>query len=350
MRLISCFFLLFVLFSCEKDSPEVAEVPHLESGILVLCEGLFQQNNASISWIDTKTDAVSLDFYENQNGRLLGDTGNDMKIYGGKIYVIVNNSNTVEVLSKFNAKSIKQISMQEESVGKQPRSIAFYGSNAFITCYDGFVDVLDTATLTITNRIAVGLNPEGLAVSNGKLFVANSGGLNYPQVDSTVSVIDLGTFQEITKIAVGKNPGAVVVDAQGDVYVVARGNYGTIPSRMVKINPLSNVVAETFAFDVTAMERMNQYFLISYYNFSTQSSEIKLFNTETEQIESTDFIATTGITTLYGVKYNAQNNKIYCLDAMNFTNTGYVRQYSATGVFEKKYHVGLNPSKLLFYE
>jgi YVTN family beta-propeller protein len=293
---------------------------------------------------------VSLDFYENQNGRLLGDTGNDMKIYGGKIYVIVNNSNTVEVLSKFNAKSIKQISMQEESVGKQPRSIAFYGSNAFITCYDGFVDVLDTATLTITNRIAVGLNPEGLAVSNGKLFVANSGGLNYPQVDSTVSVIDLGTFQEITKITVGKNPGAVVVDAQGDVYVVARGNYGTIPSRMVKINPLTNLVAETFAFDVTAMERMNQYFLISYYNFSTQTSEIKLFNTETEQIENTDFIATTGISTLYGIKYNAQNNKIYCLDAMNFTNTGYVRRYSATGVFEKKYHVGLNPSKLLFYE
>jgi YVTN family beta-propeller protein len=66
-------------------------------------------------------------------------------------------------------------------------------------------------------RIAVGQNPEGLAVSNGKLYVANSGGLNFPDVDSTVSVIDLTTHTELLKITVGKNPGGVCVDSEGDV-------------------------------------------------------------------------------------------------------------------------------------
>lgn len=349
MRLISSCILLTVLFACKKDKPDEVVVTELKNGMLVLCEGLFQQNNASLSWVNTLTDEVNTDFFTVQNNRMMGDTGNDMKLYGGKIYIVVNNSNTIEVLSKSNGKSIKQISMVDGVVGKQPRSIAFYGSNAYITCYDGFVDVLDTASLTITQRIQVGANPEGLAISNGKLFVANSGGLN-SIVDSTVSVIDLATYSEITKITVGKNPGSVKLDAQGDVYVIARGNYGTIPSRMVKLNTVSNSVDQTFSFDASGMERMNHYFLISFYNYSTETSEIRLFNTQTESIENNSFINTSTITTLYGIQYNPQNDKIYCLDAMNYTNTGYVRQYSASGVFEKSYHVGLNPNKILFYE
>lgn len=349
MRLISCFLLFMVLFSCKKDKPNPGLVSELKNGMLVLCEGLFQQNNSTLSWINTLTDEVDTDFFTTQNDRMLGDTGNDMKLYGGKIYIVVNNSNTIEVLSKFTGKSIKQISMVNGVVGKQPRSIAFYGSNAYVTCYDGFVDVLDTASLTITQRIQVGANPEGLAISNGKLFVSNSGGLN-SIVDSTVSVIDLATYSEITKITVGKNPGSVKVDAQGDVYVIARGNYGTIPSRMVKLNTLNNTVDQTFPFDASGMERMNQYFLISFYNYSTETSEIRLFNTETETLENNSFINTSSITTLFGIQYNSQNDKIYCLDAMSYTNTGYVRQFSASGFYEKSYHVGLNPNKILFYE
>jgi hypothetical protein len=98
------------------------------------------------------------------------------------------------------------------------------------------------------------------------------------------------------------------------------------------------------------MALMNDYFLISFYNYSTQTSEIRLFNTLNETIENNNFISTTGLTTLYGIQYNTATDKIYCLDAMNYTNSGYVRQYKSTGVYEKSYHVGLNPSKLIFYE
>jgi DNA-binding beta-propeller fold protein YncE len=350
MRLISFIIIVLLFFSCKKEKPDPEVVSTLDNGMLVLCEGLFQQNNASLSWLNFSTDEVDIDFFNSKNGRLLGDTGNDMQIYGGKIYIVVNNSNTIEILSKSTGTSIKQISMMNGSVGKQPRSIAFSGSKAVITCYEGFVDVLDTTSLTITQRIQVGSNPEDVAVSNGKLFVSNSGGLNSPNLDSTVSIINLTTFQEITRITVGKNPGFIEVDSQGDVYVIARGNYGTIPSRMVKINPVSNEVEQTFPFDASGMERMNDYFLVSFYNYSNQTSEIRLFNTLTETIENNSFINTSSITTLYGVKYNPKSDKIYCLDAMSFTNTGYVKQFSSTGILEKSFHVGLNPSKIIFYE
>ena len=342
--------ILIILSSCKKEINPSTEVSKLENGMLVLCEGLFQQNNSSLSWINLQNEEVDVDFFNSKNGRLLGDTGNDMQIYGGKIYIVVNNSNTLEILSKSTGESIKQILMTTNSNGKQPRSIAFHGSNAFVTCYDGYVDVLDTLSLTISHRIKVGANPEGLAVSNGKLFVANSGGLNVSLVDSTVSIIDLSTFQEIEKITVGKNPGSVSVDEQGDIYVIARGNYGSIPSRMVKIDAINNIVSQTFTFNASNIEQMNDHFLVSFYNYSNQTSEIRLFNTFTESIVSNSFISTSEITTLYGVFYNSISDKIFCLDAMNYTNSGYVRQYNSSGIYEKSYHVGLNPSKVIFYE
>jgi len=350
MRLSSLFVLSLLLFACDKDDDQPIVTTAMDNGILVLCEGLFQQNNSSLSWIDLSDETVDTDFFTSQNGRFLGDTGNDMKLYGSKIYIIVNNSNTVEVINKNDGKSIKQISMTNGSTGKQPRSIAFYNGKAFVTCYDGFVDVIDTTSLTVSQRIPVGSNPEGLAISNGKLFVSNSGGLNYPVVDSTVSIIDLTTYTELDRIVVGKNPGAVQVDSEGDVYVIARGNYGSIPSRMVRINAQTDTVEQTYNFDASGMALMNDYFLISFYNYSTQTSEIRLFNTLNETIENNNFISTTGLTTLYGIQYNPATDKIYCLDAMNYTNSGYVRQYKSTGVYEKSYHVGLNPSKLIFYE
>lgn len=350
MRLSSLFVLSLLLFACDKDDNQPTVTETLDNGILVLCEGLFQQNNSSLSWIDLSNEAVNTDFFTSQNGRFLGDTGNDMKVYGSKIYIIVNNSNTVEVINKKDGKSIKQISMTNGVSAKQPRSIAFYNGKAFVTCYDGFVDVIDTTNLTISQRIPVGSNPEGLAISNGKLFVSNSGGLNYPAVDSTVSIIDLANYTELDRIVVGKNPGAVQVDSEGDVYVIARGNYGTIPSRMVRINSQTNAVEQTFTFDASGMALMQDYFLISFYNYSTQTSKIRLFNTLSETLENNNFISTSGLTTLYGIQYNPVSDKIYCLDAMNYTNSGYVRQYTSAGVFEKSYHVGLNPSKLVFYE
>lgn len=352
MRFIKILLLLFILTACKKDKSKDPEptTTNLSNGMMVLCEGLFQQNNAAVSWVDFSTGVSDDLFFTNKTGRLLGDTGNDLQQYGSKVYIIVNVSSTIEVLDKSTGNSIKQISMMNGTVAKQPRSIAFYGSNAFITCYDGYVDVLDTASLTITQRIQVGANPEGLSISNGKLYVANSGGLSSPNVDSTVSVVNLTNFQEIQKITVGKNPGSVVTDSEGDVYVIARGNYSTIPSRMVKINSQTDAVETTFTFDASGMEKMGNNLLISYYNYTTSSSNVALFDALNETMTNSTLIDDSQFTTLFGVQYRASNNKIYCLDAMGYTNTGYVRVFSVTGIYETSYHVGLNPNSILFYD
>lgn len=345
MRLISLLMISLLVFGCKEDEPTCPEPGAvLSNGMIVLCEGLYQQNNSTMSWVDFGSGAIDNGFFVTRTNRQIGDTGNDIQRYGGKIYIVVNVSSAIEVLSASDFSSIKQIPMLEGSTAKQPRSIAFYGPNAYVTCFDGYVDVIDTASLTITTRIPVGSNPEGITVANDKLYVANSGGLNFPNVDSTVSVIDLTTNSEIQKITVGPNPGALISDVSGDVYAIVRGDYSAIPSRLKRINTTTDVLAETFSFELNGVSPMNNKFLV--YDYTS----VSLFDPSIEQIESSNFVDLSGVTTLYNVNYNSANNKIYLSDAMNYTNTGFIRVFNSSGTLESNYHVGLNPSKVLFYD
>ncbi len=340
---------IIILASCKKDDDPTGDVI-LKNGMFALCEGLFQQNNSSLTWVNFNNGSSVKGFFQNKNERGLGDTGNDMRRYGGKIYIVVNVSSTIEVLNASTGFVQEQIQMIENGVSKQPRSIAFSGGKAYISCYDGFVDVLDTASLTIVNRIPVGSNPEGLEVSGDKLFVANSGGLNFPAVDSTVSIIDLNTEMELSRVVVGKNPGDVEVDSQGDVYVISRGDYTTIPSRMHRIDPVSMSVAENFTFDAGSISIMNDKFLISYSDFVTADQHIGLFNPGTEQMENISLIDLSAVQTVYDVSYHPSGDRIYVADAKNYTITGDIHVFDSNGSPITTYATGLNPSKMLFFE
>ncbi|MES2799571.1 MAG: DUF5074 domain-containing protein [Bacteroidota bacterium] len=349
MRLISVAFILLIVSACKE--PDVTQpIDQMKNGMLVLCEGLYQQSNASLSWVDLSDENVYNDFFTTKNGENLGDTGNDLKVYGNKIYIILAGSNTVEVLNKKTGSRIKQISMLNGSQSKTPRAIAFYNGKAFVACQDGFVDVIDTISLTIATRIQVGSNPEDLAVANNKLYVSNSGGLNFPNYDSTVSVVNLSTFTEVKKIAVGMNPGCIIEDDAGDIYVVTRGDYSAIPSRMHRINTTTDDLTQSFSFDALSISKMAGNFLVTYYNYTTQQHTIRLFDPLTEQLLADPFFSAPEVQTLYGIEYDEHRNKIFCLDALNFTNTGFVRQYSSAGVYEKSFHVGLNPNSILVYD
>ena len=350
MRLISL-LLILALTSCKKEKVEpVVIADSLSNGMAVLCEGLFQQNNSNVSWVNFSDGSISNTLFQDKTSRQLGDTGNDMKRYGSKIYIVVNSSSTIEVLDAISFTSLQQIEMMNGPIAKQPRSIAFNASYAYVSCYDGYVDIIDTVSLSVIGRIQVGSNPEGMSVANNKLYVANSGGLNFPNVDSTLSVIDLSTHAEIHKIVIGKNPSVVISDDAGEVYVINRGDYGALPSSISRIDSQNDIVLSELPINATHITKMNDKFLIANFNYNTNVSTVSLFNPITETMLNPNLISGNSITSLYGINYNSNTNQIYITDAMGFTNTGYVRSYSSTGVHLQDYHVGLNPNKIVFYD
>ncbi len=340
------FFMLFT-FSCSKkkvDSPLINN--DLQNGILVLNEGLFNLNNASLSWIDKNSGGVNSTIFEDKSSRQLGDTGNDMLRYGSKIYIVVNVSSTVEILDANSLKSIKQIAMVNNGMAKQPRNCIAHNGKVYISCFDGYIDVIDTASLLLEKRIKVGTNPENLLIKNDLLLVSNSGGLNGPLMDSTISVIDILQHKEIKKIVVGTNPGKLVCGANDEFYVIARGNYQTIPSRLKKVSLTDEKVIKMFDYNITCIEPFEADYLITQANLSN----ISLFSSKEEVIINSNFINTTNLKTVYKVLYIQKQKRIVVLDANNYVNTGYIFEYNQSGELLNKYHVGLNPNTVIYYE
>lgn len=338
------------IFSCNKDNDmnQESSNPSFNNGILVLNEGLFQQNNSTLSWIDLSSNEVTNQVFLNLNNRPLGDTGNDMGIYGGKIYIVVNASSTIEVLNKHTLKSISQISMQFNGQGQQPRYITFNNGKAYISSYDGYVNILDTTSLTIIERIQVGSNPEGVTVSNNNLFVANSGGLSFPDVDSTVFKIDLTSNQVVDTFVVGNNPGDIVADDEGDIYVVKRGDYSANdPSELIHIS--NSGIITNVGINASSLYKHDDNLYISYYNYDNGEGQVLVYDMVNESILFNDFIDGSQVETLYGAVTDKYGS-IYALDAMNFTNTGYIRSFNSSGILTHSFHVGLNPTNVLIYE
>lgn len=353
MRLFKIYTLLVILtlISCKKkelQEPDNTPVDFFSNGALVLNEGLFQQNNASLSWINFANNSVNNEVFEQKSNRQLGDTGNDIIQYGNKIYVVVSVSSTIEVLDARSGVSIKQISMEAGGIAKQPRFAAKANGKIFVTCFDGFVDIIDTINLSVTHRIPVGANPDEIHSANNKLYVANSGGINYPNVDSTLSIIDPISWSETARIVVGKNPTRVTSDAQGNIFVITQTGLNSLTNRLVKINPTTNQVDTIFNWNVMRMTAMNQYLVLNILQGNT--STIQLFDTQSNAIVNTNFIPASLFNTYYGAQYNGATNELYCFDAMNYVNGGYIRVFSSNGTAIKSIQVGLNPSKLLFYE
>ncbi len=337
----------FIILSCKKKNVETNEqVLSISEGYLVLNEGLFNQNNASLTWYDGKTGNVTLDVFQTNNQRGLGDTGNDMMRYGDKIYVVVNVSSIIEVLDANTLKSVKQIPMIAGNKSKQPRNILGYGSNVFVSCFDGYVDVIDTVSFQIIKRIKVGDNPENLCLLNQQLLVANSGGLNPPQMDSTISIVDLNMLSEVKRIIVGINPGNIIKGLKDHVYVISRGNYNDVVPRWKLVNVISGEIEKNFNENILNMEIFQDSLLL----INTNNKSLSLFSMKKNTSKLNDFISLSGFVNLYNIQFLPNKNEICITDANGYVNQGYVSIFDTNGKLKEKFKVGLNPSKIICYE
>jgi YVTN family beta-propeller protein len=342
--LLAATALSFTLASCHKDKKVIPATMPVTDGFYVLNQGLFNDNNSTLSFYSYTSKQVIPDIFSSVNSRGLGDTGNDIEIYGSKMYIVVNISSTIEVVDRKTAKSIKQIKLFNGNTAREPRDIAFYKGNAFVTSYDGTVAVIDTAALTVTQYIPVGRNPEQLAVANGKLYVANSGGLGFPNYDKTVSVINLSTFTVIKTLTVVVNPQNVVADNNGNVYVESAGDYNTILPSLAIIDDNTDVVKSQSNFDASALsiQGNNIYFI-------TSAGKIGVYDTKSQAVSNPGFIADgTAITTPYSVAADGTTGEVFVTDAKDYTSNGTVFAFDKNGNKEYSITVGINPGKIAF--
>ena len=170
--------------------------------------------DGSLTYIDYSNGTAIKNIYP------IGQNPSDVLVYGNKVYVVGCGTNTIYVLDKKTRTLIDKINTVDEmgeEAGIEPRYAVAYGSNTYVSTHGGYVAVIDTASLTITNKYKVGSYPEGMGVgvvsSNGSvkevtLYVANSDNGNG---NGSISKINLssGSISEIMTEKI-KNPRRIV--------------------------------------------------------------------------------------------------------------------------------------------
>jgi DNA-binding beta-propeller fold protein YncE len=218
--------LALALGSCVDDPPVTPPGPIADSagsGVLVVNEGVWFQDNATLTLYRPADRTVVQDFFARRNpGERLGDTGNDIVVRGNRAYIVVSTSQNIEVVDLPSGASRGHVRIGR----RDPRKLAFVDdSTAYVTLLDDDEIVrFDPRTLTVVGSTHVGPAPEGIAAVGRRLFVANSGYGYLRRTEpkaGTVSVVDVATGEETALLAPGPNPVGVRGDSlRGLVYVL----------------------------------------------------------------------------------------------------------------------------------
>lgn len=347
-----------VLSACRKELPIEQIELKTTKGFYLLNEANMGSNKSSLDYYDYGKSEYLLDIFPKVNpdvGFKLGDVGNDLQVYGNRLYAVINLSNMVEVMDKNTAKHIGSFTVPN------CRYIAFYRNKMYITSYAGkvgdgeqlgFVAEFDTLTMQETRRVEVGYQPDGLAVVGDKLYVANSGGYRGKAkgYDNRLSIIDLNTMKEIKKLEVAMNLNLVHTDSKGNLYISARGDYGNVKSDIYKIDsqtenitPLGienhkfQIVSDTlFAYSVNESTNVKKFVM-----YDLKNSHLITENLVTDGTDAK-------IKQPYGIYYNQQRQEIYLLDAKFYTIPGEVFCYSKSGKLLWQHQTGDIPSSMVF--
>lgn len=216
-----------VMTSCsdDNDGPETYLQVYSTGAYVVNSGNMYSKIESSLTAIDYASSTATQNVFKTANGRTLGNTANDGIVYGNKIYLAVDQSNTIEVIDKKTKQSIKQIKTTEllgNAEGAHPRHIIAGGGNVYFTTYGGYVAAVDTTSFALQKKWQVGNYPEGLVFGNHTLYVANS---NYGAGGGNISCINLSNDNVETKNIEGVNNPTGIYYAAGLLYVLDNQYY-----------------------------------------------------------------------------------------------------------------------------
>ena len=361
--------------SCERDEvlidivqSQVTEPVYTDVyGFYLLNEGNMGSNKSSIDYFDATKGIYYRNIYAARNPTVvkeLGDVGNDIQIYGGKMYAVINCSHKVEVLTPDSAKRITQIDIPN------CRYVLGHGPHVYVSSYVGPVQIdptaprgavfkVDTLSLAVVDTVEVGYQPEEMTIIGNNLYVANSGGYRVPDYDNTISVIDLNTFEiaDVITVEQSANFHRLDHDSMGRLWLSSRGNYyGDFDSELFVIDPVGKQVIKTMGVPVSDMwaDGDTLYVISTEWSYITGENTVSYAKVDMASMEVLDRnIIKDGTDQLikvpYGIAVDPVTKDFYVCDAKSYVVSGTIYCFGSDGILKWSQTTGQIPAHFAFY-
>ncbi|MGQ1890329.1 YncE family protein [Thermophagus sp. OGC60D27] len=349
--------LVVMLASCEDDdnNSDVIDKGDFTNGVFVLNQGQYGAANASVSFIGEDTIMGDL-FTERNNTAVLGDVLQDMVSVGNLSFLVLNASNSLMVVDNTNFEYVYEI----ENGIDNPRYAVVYDGLVYVSQWgnDGQIVVIDPQQLAVINTIDVSAGPEGMAVINDELWVANCGGYG---ANDIVSVIDFSDYSVKETIKVHDCPQDVVEDVNGDAWVLSAGYneydwetwalISSTPGALHRIDAGSYQVEETFEADESVYGKPTRMAMAAdgesiYFGGGYGFSGIWEVAVEATELPTTKFADVA----VNGMSVDPATGNLYVGIAPSYTDAGSVDVYDVNGEIVDTYseNIGIGPCNFIF--
>jgi YVTN family beta-propeller protein len=338
--LIKTALLFLLVVSCSKD-PKFPNINYtMGGGVFLLNEGNYRSGNGSLSFYSYDSSKIYNDLFYSANGRPLGDVPNSMLLNDVNAYIIVNNSDKIEIIdaSTFVSKStIENL--------KSPRYMAIVNeTKAYVTSlYSDSVAIINLNNNKVTGYINLRRTSEAIVAYGGKVFISNwTGG-------KEVMVINGATDRVTDSIQVGAEPESMILDRNGTLWVLCNGGYARKSNaELYKINAATNRIEDKYVFpsidDSPANLVIDGYGQTLYYI----DDNIMQMDIGASSLPSVPVIEKGGGQYFYKMAINPLNGDILVTDALDYAQSGYLYIYSGKGELVTKQKAGIIPGSMCF--
>lgn len=337
--------LLTGLSGCMKwdygDTEEVfASSP---DGLFILNEGNFQYGNATLSYYDPSTNSVANEVFYRANGMRLGDVAQSMTMYGGRGWIVVNNSH---VIFAINPDTFRETGRIEGFTS--PRYIHFVSdTKAYVSqIWDNRMVIINPSRYEVTGYITV----PGMAMESGSTEQMVQWGkyvfCNCWSYQNRIIKIDTETDRVVDELAVGIQPTSIVLDRHDKLWTITDGGYegspyGYEPPALVRIDAATFRVEKKFPFRLGQApgelqlngSRDRLYWI---------NDDIWEMDVEADALPEEPFLKRRD-TKYYGLTVNPYNDEVYVADAIDYQQQGLIYRFAVDGTLLDTFYVGVIP-------
>lgn len=350
--------------------------------IILLNEGNWQADNGKITYFEDGA-VVSNQWFRDVNGIKLGDTPEDIiQINDDLIAISVNWSNIIQFITPDG----KAVAATEDIPNN--RKLASDGDYVYVSSYGhecgigggfmeftkGYVAKIDVATFKVVAATEVGYEPEGIALYNGHLFVANTGGYAFQEdhdYETTVSILDAATMRVVRTVDTGQinlygkmsqSGKYLCINSPGDYYDIQAATIVFDCDKALGGAPDEECFVKLeYAATYNCVTTDGRFYAIgSRYSYYTSEYEFNYITIDPAEVMESEGASGVGdvfpgtvlqdirsMTMPYGIYVNPYTGYIYATDAGSFAEAGALYQWSPDGRLLGRHKVYINPAHFL---
>ncbi len=336
MKQLIFIFLLIHLFSCQEKEPiEKVEVSAYD--VIILNEGNFGSGNASLSVYNSQNKLIKNDvFRSNNKNRPIGDVVQSIHISGDTAFIVVNNSQKIEVVQLSTFKSIGKISGLSS-----PRYILPIGNHkAYVSdLYSNSLQLIDLNNFIVQKNIPINGWIETMERIEDTAYVCD-------MTNNQLLLININTDSIFEHIQLIDQPVDVVQDKNNHLWVLCSGGFEKVNPRLYCINSsgtiLKNIIfpnLKDYPTNLVINKEKDELFYLNNGVFAMNITDNQLPNQASIFMNNQLF---------YGLSINPFNDEVYVTDAIDYQQKGIVYRYSTNFQLIDQFKAGIIPSEIVF--